>query len=87
MIPNALKSTVIMTGCTYQEQGTAMELFAYVQIDISAGLKYLGYHIKQNDYKVNDWRWLIAKVERRINTWYNRWLSRVGHLVLIKSGA
>ena len=67
MAPNALKSTIIMTSFSGLEQGTAMNLFAYVCIDISDGLKYLGYHIKPNDYQIKDWNWLIAKIERRIN--------------------
>ena len=62
-----------------------MNLFDYVCIDINDGLKYLGYHIKPNDYKIKDWNWIIAKIERRINVWYNRWLSRAGRLILIKS--
>jgi len=47
--------------------------------------KYLGFYIKPNDDGVNDLKWLIAKVERRITLWCNKWLSRGGCLILIKS--
>jgi hypothetical protein len=29
--------------------------------------------------------WLIAKLEKRLNGWSYKWLTRVGRLVLIKS--
>jgi hypothetical protein len=32
-----------------------------------------------------DWGWLIKKFEKRLNHWYNRWLSLGGCLVLIKA--
>jgi hypothetical protein len=53
--------------------------------DLEQGLKYLGFFLKPNQYKKCDWQWLIAKVEKKINTWCNRWLSRGGHLVLVKA--
>jgi hypothetical protein len=53
-------------------------------IDLDQGLKYLGFHLKPNLYKKGDWQWLIAKVEKKINHWCNRWLSRGGRLVLVK---
>jgi len=34
---------------------------------------------------VEDWHWLIAKFEKRINHWFNRWLSIGDFLVLIKA--
>lgn len=51
---------------------------------INDGLKYLGFHIKQNEYHTKDWDWIIAKIERHINLWIQKWISRVGRLVLIK---
>jgi hypothetical protein len=49
------------------------------------GMKYLGFTLKVNSYNKKDWQWLCAKVEKRLLSWYNRWLSRVGRLVLVKS--
>jgi hypothetical protein len=49
------------------------------------GLKYLGFHLKPNDYRKTDWMWLLEKLEKRLKVWSNKWLSRAGRLVLIKS--
>jgi len=48
------------------------------------GLRYLGYKLKPLGYRITDWIWLIVKLEKRLNIWYHRYLSRVGRLTLIK---
>jgi hypothetical protein len=48
-------------------------------------LKYLGFNLKPNDYKKEDWLWLLKKLEKRLQIWSHRWLSRAGRLVLVKS--
>jgi hypothetical protein len=48
-------------------------------------MKYLGLYLKPKQYKKCDWQWLRVKVEKRINTRCNRWLSKGGHLVLVKA--
>jgi hypothetical protein len=53
--------------------------------DLDEGLKYLGFQLKPNDYRKTDWLWLIAKLEKRLKCWSHRWLSRAGHLVLVKA--
>jgi hypothetical protein len=45
----------------------------------------LGYYLKPDRYKVEDWRWLIEKFELRINHWCNRMLSLGGRYVLVKA--
>lgn len=85
MAPNHNKSTIIQTKCLAHEHEHAIQKFPYVCNHIGEGLKYLGFHLKPNDYQIKDWNWLIAKVECRINIWHHRWLSRAGRLVLIKS--
>jgi hypothetical protein len=52
--------------------------------DLDEVLKYLSFQLKPNDYQKTDWRWLIAKLEKRLKCWSHRWLSRVGRLVLVK---
>jgi hypothetical protein len=32
--------------------------------DARSGLKYLGLTLKANDYRKNDWMWLLAKVKK-----------------------
>jgi hypothetical protein len=41
--------------------------------------------MKPNDYRVNDWNWLLQKVEKKIGHWTSRWLSLGGKLVLVNS--
>jgi hypothetical protein len=54
-------------------------------VSIDEGMKYLGFYIKPNNYRVADWKWLIQKVEKRIGNWTFRWLSLGGRLILTKS--
>lgn len=57
----------------------------YQSSDLNNGVKYLGFFIKPNCYSVNDWIWLLQKVEKRINNWTYRCLSLGGRLVLLKA--
>jgi hypothetical protein len=52
--------------------------------DLDSRMKYLGFTLKENGYLKNDWLWLLAKVEKKVNAWCNRWLSRADRLVLVK---
>jgi len=62
----------------------ALRQFQFTQLDIAVCLKYVSYILKPNDYRIADWSCLIEKVEGSISIWQERWLSRVGRLVLIK---
>ena len=53
-------------------------------MDFPAGLKYLGFQLKPNNYLKKDWKWLITKLEKRLVGWSFRWLSRAGRLSLKK---
>jgi hypothetical protein len=59
-------------------------IFPYNFTHIFSGLKYLGYFLKEDSYKLADWNWLIAKFEKKIGHWYTRWLSIGGRFTLIK---
>ena len=48
------------------------------------GLKYLGFRLKPNYYRKEDWNWILEKLEHRVNIWCTRWLSRAGRLILVK---
>jgi hypothetical protein len=41
------------------------------------------FYIKPNDNGIKDWKWIITEVQRRINLWWNRSLSR-GRPILVK---
>jgi len=85
MQPNIAKSTIIIVSCQLNEARLASQFFEYERQDLDDGLKYLGFRLKPNGYRIADWTWLIAKIESRINIWQQRWLSRVGRLTLLKS--
>jgi hypothetical protein len=53
-----------------------LQFFLYQSSDFQAGFKYLGFYIKPSSYGINDWKWLSAKVEKRINLWCNRAFPR-----------
>lgn len=85
MEPNSAKSIFTFYSCHPNEQHFASQHFAFVQNDLDAGLRYLGFQLEPNGYRIADWAWLIAKLEGCINIWQQRWLSRAGRLALIKS--
>ena len=43
-------------------------------INIEEVMKYLGFYLKPNNYRVADWTWMVQKIEKRIGNWTLRWL-------------
>jgi hypothetical protein len=41
--------------------------------------------LSQNNYRKEDWRWLLRKFDKCIGNWCYRWLSLGGRYVLSKS--
>lgn len=82
---NKEKSTISLSDCTPQESLLANQKFVFQDIDMLEGIKYLGFRLKPDGYKIANWTWLIVKVEKRISCWCHRLLSRAGRLILIKS--
>ena len=64
--------------------GRLERLFNIPIQDSEMGIKYLGYIINPNKYRRGDWNQLIARIESKVNHWYNIWILRGGCLVLIK---
>lgn len=85
MLINNNKSTITMVGCSIHQSTFASQRFPFTYSNLADGIKYLGFRLKPSGYKIADWVWLITKVEKRIQVWYHRYLSRAGRLVLIKS--
>jgi len=81
---NEEKSTIIAIGCSQHEIQYALRRFSFTILPLEEGMGYLGYQLKPHGYKIVDWTWLITKVEKRLNIWYHKYLSRAGRLVLIK---
>lgn len=79
------KSSISLSGCTNQETQLANQKFPFQETNILEGIKYLGFILKPDGYKIENWTWLITKIENRINCWHHRLLSKAGRLMLIKS--
>jgi len=60
-------------------------LLSYKFAELSVGFNYPGYFLNKDLHKVEKWSWLLAKVEKRIGHWCNRWLSVGGWYILLKS--
>jgi hypothetical protein len=41
-------------------------VFPYNFADLSEGFRYLGFYLKTGMYKAEDWRWLLAKIEKKL---------------------
>jgi len=82
---NRGKSFISLSGCTIQESQLAIQKFPFQETNLLEGIKYLGFRLKPDGYKIKNWTWLITKIEKRISSWHHRLLSKAGRLVLIKS--
>eukprot|EP00253_Pinus_taeda_P017324 PITA_17324 len=79
------KSQVCVAGYNRRECNSMTNLFPFHLQPLASPFKYLGFWLKLDTYKKEDWSWLIAKIEARISHWSFRWLSRAGRLTLLKS--
>jgi hypothetical protein len=68
MIINEKKYTISTSELDEEENEVYQRLFPFTLQDISQGIKYLGFQLKPNSYKKEDWKWLIEKVEKRLKT-------------------
>ena len=80
MLINIQKSTLTPYLLREPEVRILTNFFLASVSNLQDGFKYLGFHLKPNDYQKLDWKWLIGKLEKRLQSWSNKWLSRVGHL-------
>lgn len=85
MVVNKDKSSIVMAHMNPMDFQLLLNYFSFSINHLDVGLKYLGFHIKPNDYLIKYWDWLIEKIERPITLWSHKWISRASRLVLIKS--
>ena len=57
----------------------------YRMSPLQSGFNYMGYYLKPLGYRVNDWLWIIQKLEKRISHWTFQYLSLGGRLILVQS--
>eukprot|EP00253_Pinus_taeda_P016622 PITA_16622 len=79
------KFQVCVAGYNRRECNSMTNLFPFHIQPLASPFKYLGFWLKPDSYKKEDWSWLLAKIEARISHWSFRWLSRAGRLTLLKS--
>eukprot|EP00253_Pinus_taeda_P027835 PITA_27835 len=82
---NSGKSQVCVAGFNRRECTSVINLFPFHIQSLESSFKYLGFWLKPDAYKKEDWHWLIANIEARIYHWSFRWLSRAGRMTLLKS--
>jgi hypothetical protein len=82
---NCEKSCFLHNNYESENLSSIENLFGIPIAPLDYGMKYLGFHLKPNDYRVSDWFWLLQKIEKRVGHWSYRWLSLGGRLILIKS--
>eukprot|EP00253_Pinus_taeda_P017420 PITA_17420 len=82
---NPRKSQIIVEDINRIEKEQCSFYFPFEMCNMVSPFKYLGFWLKANDYRKEDWSWLIAKIEAKISHWSFKWLSRAGRLTLIKS--
>ena len=82
---NDKKSTLTTSGLSLEEGGRIEGLLHFDVKSLQDNFKYLGFHLKPDKYWIQDWKWLLVKIEKNLNNWGLKWLSRVGRLVFIKS--
>jgi hypothetical protein len=85
MLINKEKSSLFIWGMSDLEQQHISHILDIHLPKPEAGFKYLGFFLKANGYVKKDWLWLVAKVEKKVNSRCNRWLSRADRLILLKS--
>jgi len=82
---NFEKSVLIPYGISQVQLEHIHALFPTQLGTFENGLKYLGYYIKANNYLTSDWHWMLRRVDLRIRSWCNRFLSLGGRLTLLSS--
>ena len=68
-----------------EEIGRVGALLHFEIKSLQESFKNLGFFLKPDNYQNQDWKWLLAKIEKKLNHWSHKWLSRARRLVLIKS--
>ena len=82
---NIGKSTLTTHLLRPEEVAELLRFFPYNTAGLEEGIKYLGFSLKANMYRKQDWLWLVGKVEQCLMVWSHKWLSRAGRLVLVKA--
>ena len=67
MVVNDQKTSLKKNILTKQEEQWYETIFLFEIKMLDAEIKYLGFQLKPNGYKKNDWDWFIEKIEEILN--------------------
>jgi hypothetical protein len=84
LLINSQKSSFYQYGVQQPFLDSLKTVFNFTIDNLANGFKYLGYILKADRFRAEDWNWLLMKYEYRINHWCNNWLTMGGRLVLAK---
>ena len=79
------KSTLSTHLLSEVERQEFLAFFPFSIGSMEEGMKYLGFYLKPNDYRKQEWVWLLDNMEKRLKQWSHKWLSRASRLVLVKA--
>ena len=64
MIINTQNSNILFSRIEDEDIRHYLYLLPFLTQTLEEGLKYLGFHLNPNDYRKNEWTWLLAKMEK-----------------------
>jgi len=85
MQTNMDKSSLYTWGMTENENQHISRVLESPAKGNLEGMKYLGFSLKESNYRNKYWQWLCAKVKKQLLSWHNIWLSHAGRFILVKS--
>jgi hypothetical protein len=85
MIVNCHKSCFLVQNIDQNLKHSLNTAFNIQIESLDQNMKYLGFLLKPNNYRVNYWLWLLKKIEKRIKNWTFRLISLGGKLTLANS--
>lgn len=64
---NGKKSSLTTSGLSREEVGTIEAMLHFEVKSLQDTFKYLGFLLKPDSYLIQDWKWIIAKIEAQMN--------------------
>ena len=72
MVINEAKLTIRWENMEDPEQCPMADFFNFQCWNVDEGVKYLGFFLKPNDYRKDDWYWLLEKIEKKLTSWSHK---------------
>jgi hypothetical protein len=60
---NLGKLVIYPLGMDANIRNSISRFFSFQRMNFEDGLKYLGFILKHNNYKKEDWRWFLSRIE------------------------